>query len=112
MLKRFFKVFILLLLMLLSKAIFLMAIVATENNLHIEVKGLLAFLLVDIFLLNIIHSKKLMCLEWVALIINVISEFSGNNLAIIVSNGILLIVSLYIIIKTYKYKPTWNNLTL
>lgn len=104
MLKKISKIFILLLLMSLSKIVFLISVVAGENNLHVEVKGLLAFLVIDILLLNIIHSKKLMYIELIALLINIISEFSGNQIAIIVSNIVLLLVSLYILVKTWKYK--------
>lgn len=104
MFKKICKILILLLLMILSKAIFIISVIATENNLHVEIKGLLAFLLVDIFLLNIIHSKKLMFLELMALLFNIICEFSGNYPSILMSNIILVIVGVYILIQTYQYK--------
>lgn len=106
MLKKIIKIFVLLLLMLLSKIIFLISVIATQNNVHVEIKGLLAFLLIDILLLNVIHSKKLMFLELIALLFNMLSEFSGNNLSIVVSNIVLAIVAIYILIKTYQYQPT------
>lgn len=105
MLSKIFKIVILILLMGISKLIFLISVNVSENSFHLEIKGFLAFLVVDIFLLNIIHSKKLMYLELATLLIMVISEFSGNQLAIIVSNLLLMIVSIYILIKTWNWNP-------
>lgn len=105
MFSKLFKIILLLLLMTLSKIIFLISVQVSENNFHLEIKGFLAFLVVDIFLLNIIHSKKLMYLELLSLIIMVCCEFSGNHLSVIISNILFVAVNLYILVKTWNWNP-------
>lgn len=105
MFSKILKILVLFSLMILSKIIFLISVHVTESNFHLEIKGFLAFLVVDIFLLNIIHSKKLMYLELSTLLIMIGSEFSGNQLAVIMSNLLLIGVNIYILIKTWQYNP-------
>ena len=99
------KILLLLILMILSKIIFIMAVNVHSSQIHVEIKGILAFLVVDIYLLKIIHSKKLMYFELFALFIMVISEFSGENIAIITTTVIFILINVYILIKTWKWNP-------
>ena len=68
MLGKLFKVFFLSIFMILSKLIFIISVQVSEGSFHIEIKGILAFLVVDMILLKIIHSKKLMYSELFAII--------------------------------------------
>lgn len=109
MLKKIFKIIILLMLMTLSKIIFIISVQVSEGSFHLEIKGFLAFLLVDIFLLGIIHSKKLMFLELMTLIIMVVCGFSGNELSIIMANILFIIVNIYILLKTWHWSYNKNK---
>ena len=96
-------------LMTLSKIIFIISVQVSEGSFHLEIKGFLAFLLVDIFLLGIIHSKKLMFLELMTLIIMVVCGFSGNELSIIMANILFIIVNIYILLKTWHWSYNKNK---
>jgi hypothetical protein len=77
----------------------------SEGSFHIEIKGILAFLVVDMILLKIIHSKKLMYSELFAMILMVLTEFSGNEFAIIISTIVFVVVNLNILIQTWNWNP-------
>ena len=105
MLGKLFKVFFLSIFMILSKLIFIISVQVSEGSFHIEIKGILAFLVVDMILLKIIHSKKLMYSELFAIIFMVLCEFSGNEFAIIFSTIIFIVININILIQTWKWNP-------
>ena len=91
--------------MILSKLIFIISVQVSEGRFHLEIKGILAFLVVDMILLNIIHSKKLMYSELFAMILMIFTEFSGNEYAILISTIVFIIVNINILIQTWKWNP-------